>query len=151
MIRDALLDQILRDGAPTLRILKYPVDVESTYAFMPGYIDDIWSGRMTVFKPESELEEKVKIDIMLHMGMRRSDDNFCLESLARRDAFTGPDVEDKHWEHPEIWHGLSETLRPGFDIRAIGEEVKKRLPVRFTKIDLDTESLLNTCFRKTSE
>jgi len=75
-----------------------------------------------------------EVRLMVHMGMRTKEPNFCLEAFARRDGYVHPDnrgylPDRKDYEQGGYFYGLPEQLRPDLDIKTAGKAAKEVFPV----------------------
>ncbi len=134
MVRDAMPDIIERHKAGPIKIVKYPHDIESHYSEVMRVIPELWRGKLSVFDPKCPPNQMIHIDLMLHIGMRRSENCYCFEKKARRDGYEKPgsdgvQLPPGNAERGGIWEGLPEVLEPALDIELAGGRVAKELPV----------------------
>jgi hypothetical protein len=113
--------------------------MECTFESMGQMIDEIWSKKVLVFRPEARQlqlqEETVDFDLVVHIGMQPSDDRICFESRAFRDHLNFRDLDGKELPAKYVgpgglWEGLPDVLEPDLNIRMAAEEVAERFPVR---------------------
>lgn len=84
--------------------------------------------------PQSgETEEKVDIDLILHLGMIAlgwSPDQFRFETIARRDGYDLPGDDGQYVDSKAIKElGLPETSTPSLNIEAAWRKVKDKFPI----------------------
>jgi len=134
MVRNALPDQIkLRDGR-TVKLIRYPHDIEASWSEVRRIIPQLLSGKRRVYFPDcDDPAESLQIDLLVQLGMRRSTDSICFETVARRGGYVQPDVDGKYLppgdaDQGGIWEGFPEDWRPSLDIAAAGKRVMEELP-----------------------
>lgn len=106
----------LRSKLHTIRILCPDAPIKTAYA----------SARETVPKLLSKYDGQ--IDMVLHLGMMSTRDDFALETLAHREYYSQPDVDGSipPLDEPESFFGDCPTvLRPSLDVQAIFESVRR--------------------------
>jgi len=132
LIRDALPEIFTTSHGRTIHILKYPLSMECTFQSMKKMLDDVWSQHLSVFQPSADKGQTISFDLVVHMGMRQSEDRICFESVARRDRmnFKGLDGKGLPAEYDDLWAGLSEILESDLDISKAAGEVARQYPVR---------------------
>ena len=139
IIRDALPNRIERTGETTITILKYPQNIPCTYSEVRPLISQLWSGRRSVYQPQRSDEEPLEINLMLHIGMRPSENCFCLEKVARRDGYDKPGNDGIYLpagdaETGGIWGGLPERLTPDLDIDRVAARIAKDCQVQYIQL-----------------
>lgn len=131
-IRNAIPPTISRKGKPAINIIKYPHDINCTYAELLALTPELWNGKRSVYEPDSSYAEKMlKIDLMIHMGMHPDDEDFFLEKRARRGKYELPGDDGKFLNRDAL-KGLPERLDVGFDVEDIAAKVQICLPVSVT-------------------
>lgn len=137
MVRDALSDIIKLENSRPIKIIKYPHDIEASWSEVRAIIPQLLSNKRKVYQPDyQDADAELNIDILIQLGMRRSEDCIVFETVARRDGYVQRDVDDKELppgdtEPGGIWEGLPEKLATSFDIDSAAQKVTKSHPVRF--------------------
>ncbi|KAJ4353397.1 uncharacterized protein N0V89_005126 [Didymosphaeria variabile] len=122
MVRDALPETIKLDDSRLINIIKYPHDIQASWSEVRETVPQILSNKRRVFMPDCEdPDAELRIDILVQLGMRRSEDCIVFETVAWRDGYVQLDVDDKTLppgdvEHGGIWEGLPEKLATCFSI-----------------------------------
>ena len=135
MVRNALSDAINLNDSRSIKIVKYPHDIEASWSAVRAIIPQLLSNKRKVYQPDCEaLDAELQIDILVQLGMRRSEDCIVFETIARRDGYIQRDVDDKELplgdtEPGGIWEGLPEELSTSFDVDAAAQTVTKSYPV----------------------
>ncbi|KAL8941406.1 MAG: hypothetical protein Q9216_002251 [Gyalolechia sp. 2 TL-2023] len=127
-IRDDIPTNITRKGKPAINILKYPRDINCIYAELLALAPELWSGKRSVYEPGSRSEKMLEIDLMIHIGMHPDDEDFFLETRARRERYELPGDDGKYLNRDAL-KGLPERLGVGFDIEHVAANVRRALPV----------------------
>ncbi len=126
-------------GEATIIILKYPQNIPCIYSEVRPMISRLWSGRRSVYQPQRSDEEPREIDLMLHIGMRPSENCFCFEKVARRDGYDKPGSDGIYLpagdaEAGGIWVGLPESLTPDLDIDRVAARIAKEYQVQYMQL-----------------
>lgn len=139
LLRDALPNFIARETKPDIQILKYPHDIPSVYAAVRDIFPTLWNGSLSVYDSKASTNETVNIGLMVHMGMRTSEDNYCFETVARRDGYKHADMEngtqpDGDGEPGGYWEGCPAELVPDVPVTEAAEALKKEIPDSKTRV-----------------
>ena len=146
LIRDTLPDLFQTEAGHDVRVLKYPISMECTFESMSRMIDDVWSRKLVVFNPAASAEDTADFHLVVHLGMRQSEDCICFETKARRDQLNFKGLDDQYlparYNDPNgEWEGLPAILEPELDISSAAERGAKRFPVSKTGQGLPLYSL----------
>ncbi len=129
MVRDRIPDRMTRKGKLPINILRYPHDIHCAYEDVLALIPELWSGKRSVYQPDSPSGKEMPIDLMIHIGMNSAEErNYVIEQRARRDGYEQPG-EDGKYLPPDALKGLPEEMFVGFDVEDIVARVAKSLPV----------------------
>lgn len=135
MVRNALADTVDLEGSRPIKIYKYSHDIEASWSEVRAIIPQLLSNKRRVYEPTCEdPDSEAPIDILVQLGMRRSEDCIVFETVARREGYIQRDVNDKELppgdtEPGGIWEGLPEKLSTSFDVDAAAQDVKRLYPV----------------------
>ncbi|KAK7403917.1 hypothetical protein QQX98_010324 [Neonectria punicea] len=135
VLKNALPDSFYREGKPDIKILKASDNLPAEYGPSRELIHGLWAGNLSMYDPVGEPIDGTEVRLMIHMGMRTKEPNYCFETWARRDGYIHPDNQGKlpnpaDYEPEGYLYGCPEELRPDLDIAAAGKIAHERLPVR---------------------
>lgn len=130
MIRDALPERIVRDDQTVIEILKYPYNIYCSYTDILERYPTLWNGQRSVYEPNAsaDVDERVHIDIMIHMGMAPTDERYRFETRARRDGYHAPG-DDGVYIAKDALAGLPEELHTDFNVEDAVAEIQTALGV----------------------
>lgn len=138
MVRDALPNTLSGLDETTIQIIKYHRDVPCIYTdVLSIHLQrTLWSGKRAVYFPDSEDDETVHVDLMLHVGMRPSKDHCCVEKFARREGYEQRGEDGKYLDgaitkERGYCEHVPEILKPVFDVEKAVARLEKDLPVSF--------------------
>lgn len=136
-MKDALPNHIQHKGRTDIRILKATKNLPAEYAPSRQLIQGLWTGNLSMYDPFEEPIDGLEVRLLIHMGMRTKETNYCFESIARRDGYIHPDncgelPNPEDYQAGGYFDGCPETLRPSLDIEAAGKVAHELLPVCFT-------------------
>ncbi|RMJ16626.1 hypothetical protein CDV36_003771 [Fusarium kuroshium] len=133
VLKDALPDSFHREGKPTIKILKATENLPAEYYPSRKLIQGLWAGNLSMYDPTEEPNDGLQVRLMIHMGMRTKEPNYCFETFARRDGYIHPDNLGKlpspeDYDTGGYFDGCPEELRPNVDVEAAGKAAQELLP-----------------------
>ncbi|KAI0115493.1 hypothetical protein GGR51DRAFT_503215 [Nemania sp. FL0031] len=142
LLKDALPDSLIRQGRPDIRILKVTENLRSEYEASRRIISSMWDGNISLYDPTSTSGERINLQLIIHMGMRTSESNYCFEVIARKDGYVHPDncgdlPKSSEYEDGGRLYGVPDQLRPELDIESAAQAVKDKLPRHNTRVSTD--------------
>lgn len=98
-------------------------------------IHGMWEGHASLYnEAATESDERVDVQLMIHMGMRTAEPSYCFETVARRDGYVHPDVcgelpDPADYGSDGRLGGCPSELRPALDIDAAEKKTRSKLLV----------------------
>lgn len=134
VLKDALPDSFHRQGKPAIKILKATENLPAEYDPSRKLIQGLWAGNLSMYDPNEEPSDESQVQLMIHMGMRTKEPNYCFETFARRDGYIHPDnlgklPDPEDYDTGGYFDGCPKELRPDVDVEAAGKAAHELLPV----------------------
>lgn len=134
VLKDALPDSFSRPGKLDIKIMKVTENLPSEYEPSRKIIHDMWNGNAALYNKSARPDKHVQVQLMVNMGMRTSEPNYCFEIVARRDGYVHPDncgapPEPDYYKHGGRFDGSPAELRPDLDIEGAEKKAHAAMPV----------------------
>lgn len=147
MVLAALPPSITTVSNRTNHLLKYP-EIHVRYQCVAQAVADIWNPKSPTWSRsaasagiqyDDEDDERLKTDLVIHLGQMRSFPGYSLEKIANRDGYSRKDLDDqlpKTIQNMTTAHPVEEqfiscptTLTSDIDVEAVTADVKQSMPV----------------------
>ncbi|RSL55423.1 hypothetical protein CEP53_007111 [Fusarium sp. AF-6] len=133
VLRDVLPDSFHRQRKPTIKILKATENLSAEYNPSRKLIQGLWAENLSMYDTVEESNDGLQVRLMIHMGMRTKEPNYCFETFARRDGYIHPDNLGKlpspeDYDTGGYFDGCPEELRPDVMLRPPERQLKNFFP-----------------------